>query len=332
MPRRRGYVRPRGPGCAPDQQDAAQSSAYEQRKCQPPDPVPLAQFSYHRPECIPQLGPHADRSGQLPDRSRGRPARIVFLDQGPGVDADRACYLANLASGEEVDPGCRVVVMLEVLDEPLPDAGPLTDIRDAQARIASRPGQRLADAQTANLPSPHAPLPAGLQRRQGQARTRGAMTAPLRPRYLGLTNRGEPGTRGGGLPERPGMSRENRGFRPQATTVASKAGRSSADEPAGCGRTRRRDFAPLMPTVICSGHCFELVERLVDKLRPVSLARLAWPVFDRDPEDSDPRHGRLRHGCADLCRRNRQPLGRRVAPFFPPPAGGPPALPRPGPL
>src|SRR5260221_105355 len=271
MPDHCRSVRPRGPGRAPDQQDAAQSGDYEQRQCPPPDPVPLAQVSYHRPDCIAQLGPHADRSGQLP--SRGRPARIVFLDQWLGVDADRACYLANLASGEEVDPGCRVVVMLEVLDDTLSDAGPLTDIRDAQARIAARPGQRLADAQTANLPSPHAPLPAGLQRRQWQARTRGAMTAPLRPRYPGLTNRGEPGTRGGGLPARPGMGRENRGFRPQATTVASKAGRSSADEPAGCGRTRRGGFAPPMPTVICSGHCFELVERLPDKLRPVSLAR-----------------------------------------------------------
>jgi len=51
---------------------------------------------------------------------------------------------------------------------------------------------------------------------------------------------------------------------------------------------------PLMPTVICSGHCFELVERLADKLRQVSLARLAGPAFDRDLEDSDPRHGHLR--------------------------------------
>src|SRR5216683_1413337 len=164
MPRRCGYVRPRGPGCAPDQQDAADSGDYEQRQCQPPDPVPPAQVSYHRADCIAQLGPHADRSGQLP--SRGRPARIVFPDQWLGVDAHHACYLANLASGEEVDPRCRVVVMLEAVDDTLPDTGPLTDIRDAQARIAARPGQRLADAQTANLPSPHAPLPAGLQRRE----------------------------------------------------------------------------------------------------------------------------------------------------------------------
>src|SRR5260221_6584833 len=191
-----------------------------------------------------------------------------------------------------------------------------------------RPASRRARASVSPMLKPQTSLrrtrrcPRDCNGENDQARTRGAMTAPLRPRYLGLANGGEPGTRGGGLPERPGMSRENRGFRPQATRVASKAGRSSADEPAGCGRTRRRDFAPLMPTVICSGHCFELVERLADKLRPVSLARLAGRVFVRALEDSDPRHGRLRHGCADLCRGTGHPLGRRVAAVFDAPAGG----------
>src|SRR5258708_26481991 len=41
--------------------------------------------------------------------------------------------------------------MLDALDDTPPHAGPETDVRDAQARIAARPGQRLADAQTANL-------------------------------------------------------------------------------------------------------------------------------------------------------------------------------------
>ena len=73
------------------------------------------------------------------------------------------------------------------------------------------------------------------------------MTAPLRPRYLGLANRGVPGRR---APGRPGMSLGNPGFRLQATRFASKAGRSSADGPAGCGRNGRhaaRVSRPLMP-------------------------------------------------------------------------------------
>src|SRR5258708_15537345 len=157
MPRRCGYVRPRGPGCAPDQQDAADSGDYEERQCRPPDPVPLAQVSYHRPDCIAQLGPLADRSGQLPDRSRGRPARIVFPDQWLGVDAHRACYLANLASGEEVDPRCRVVVMLEAVDDTLPDAGPLTDIRDGRGELSCpRPRDLPPDQSTRQIPTPNA--------------------------------------------------------------------------------------------------------------------------------------------------------------------------------
>src|SRR5258708_18697244 len=41
--------------------------------------------------------------------------------------------------------------MLDALDDTPPHAGPETDVRDAQAGIAARTGQRLADAQTATL-------------------------------------------------------------------------------------------------------------------------------------------------------------------------------------
>src|SRR5258708_8224228 len=118
------------------------------------------------------------------------------------------------------------------------------------------------------------------------------MTAPLRPRYLGLANRGVPGRR---APGRPGMSQENPGFRLQATRVASTADRSSADGPAGMSAqqaARGTGFrAPEAGGHLPRSYGFELVEQLADELRQVSLASHAVPAFDRDLEDSDPRLG-----------------------------------------
>src|SRR5579872_5949344 len=109
----------------------------------PPDPAALAL---------------ADRHLRLEGLGRGdllggAPPLVELLDQRRGVGAHRLGQGPDVAPGVEVTAAGRVVVLLDALDDVLPDPGALADLGHAEPGMAARRGQCRADA--------HACLPAG---------------------------------------------------------------------------------------------------------------------------------------------------------------------------
>src|SRR5260370_22302905 len=63
--------------------------------------------------------------------------RVIFLDQGFGIDTHGAGDAADVAAGIEVAAAAREVAALDPADDGLSDAGALADLRNRQARLAA---------------------------------------------------------------------------------------------------------------------------------------------------------------------------------------------------
>src|SRR5215469_4861147 len=72
--------------------------------------------------------------------------RVVLLDQRLGIGPDDPRDRADMPAGVEVATARRVVIVLDVIDQGLPDPGPLADLGDGKAGPATRLRQGLADA------------------------------------------------------------------------------------------------------------------------------------------------------------------------------------------
>src|ERR1700722_3061510 len=76
------------------------------------------------------------------------PPLVELLDQRRGIGAYRLGDGADMPARVEVTPARRVVVVLDALDDVLPDPGTQADLGHAQAGMAACRGQCRADAHT----------------------------------------------------------------------------------------------------------------------------------------------------------------------------------------
>src|SRR5215472_6798414 len=77
---------------------------------------------------------------------RGTAGGVVLRDQRLGISPDGPRDGPDVPAGVEVTTASGVVIALDVLDERLPDTGPLAHFGDGEAGPAARLRQSLADA------------------------------------------------------------------------------------------------------------------------------------------------------------------------------------------
>src|SRR5262249_29697433 len=130
------------------------------------------------------------REGVLQLRVRRAMGRVVLLDQRLGIGPDDPRDRPDVPAGVEVTAARRVVIALDVLDQGLPDPGPLADLGDGKAGPAARLRQGLADAH-GNAP----PLDRTACRPDCRVRPVMTPSSPLR-RHANRSGAGRPGLAG----------------------------------------------------------------------------------------------------------------------------------------